>query len=125
MMGLSKARRWAKEDLDASDAEVSPAISPTPYLDVVRRGPQRKSPLPEATITGGTRGIATVESHAGVGASATTSVVGRTLAGRVPGEGGRSAAHARERESATNVRPPPDRHTHDGCPSAVSTFARH
>lgn len=39
MMGRSKARWWAAEDLDTFNAEVSPAISSTPYLDAVRRGP--------------------------------------------------------------------------------------
>jgi hypothetical protein len=37
-MGRSKAHRWVEEDLDESDAELSPAISPTPYLDAVRWG---------------------------------------------------------------------------------------
>ena len=39
-MGRSKARRWADEDLDDSDAERSPVTSPTSYLDAVRQGSQ-------------------------------------------------------------------------------------
>ena len=34
-MGRSKARRWADEDLDDSDAERSSVTSPTSYLDAV------------------------------------------------------------------------------------------
>jgi hypothetical protein len=37
-MGHPKARHWADEDLDDSDAERSPVSSPTSYLDVVRQG---------------------------------------------------------------------------------------
>jgi hypothetical protein len=37
-MGHSKARQWVEEDLDESNAEMSPAISQTPNLDVVQRG---------------------------------------------------------------------------------------
>jgi hypothetical protein len=37
-MGHPKARLWADEDLDDSDAERSPVSSPTSYLDVVRQG---------------------------------------------------------------------------------------
>lgn len=69
-MGRSKASRWAEEDLDASNAELLPVISPTPYLDAIQRGPQlRTSPLPEhaslcPTIATGTRGGVAVESRA-------------------------------------------------------------
>ena len=64
MMGRSKDRRWV-EDFDASDAEVSPAISVTHYLGAVRCGTQWTSPLTEATVVGGTCVVAAVELHAG------------------------------------------------------------
>jgi hypothetical protein len=47
-MWHSKAHHWAEEDLGASNVEVSLTISPTPYLNAVRQGPQlRMLPLPK------------------------------------------------------------------------------
>lgn len=93
-MSRSKARRWAEEDLDASDVEVSPTISPTTYLDTVRRGPQLRMERaqPRCTITGGTRGVAAAE-HAGA-RSMQTNQRGRADFGR-QGPGRRQRKHRR------------------------------
>jgi hypothetical protein len=66
LMGHSKARRWADEDLDDSDVERSPVTSPTSYLNTVHLGSQlQTSPLLERAkprlIVRGSHGSATTK----------------------------------------------------------------